>query len=955
MDKPTGTVTFLFTDIEGSTKLSQNFPETLPEALDKHHSILTEAVESNNGFVFKIIGDAFCCVFQNAEDAVKAAVDAQIKLNSEEWKDAVIKVRMGIHIGNAEWNGTDYMGYITLARSSRVMSAANGGQILISDKAYEKVKFNIAGQISFRDLGERRLKDLIQPVKLYQILSPGIPSEFPPLKTLDARANNLPRQLTNFIGREYEIPEIKKILAVSRLLTLSGPGGTGKTRLSLQIAADVIDEFANGVWIVELAPLFDPELILLKICEALGINEQPGDQTQKGDTESTLLNYLKGKELLLILDNCEHLIRACAEKAEMLLRNCPKLKIIATSREALRCEGEVLHKVLSLAHPEPKDINTPLELSQYEAVRLFIERALAVNTDFRVTNENAPALAQICYQLDGIPLAIELAAARIKILPLEKICEKLDDRFRLLTGGKRTALPRQQTLKAMIDWSYDLLNEKEKILFSRLSVFTGGWTLDAAEEICRDEITDIFEIMDLHSNLLDKSLINKTEVNGELRFNYLETMKQYSKEKLDPGDEVFKNHLNFFLKISDQKEMEVSGKDQKQWVKQIDSEADNFRAALQWAAENDQTAACIMINNLTDYWNLKGSFMEGLQICKKLLNSNLNVDEIHKANVLYNAGVMSNYLGILTEAEKLGSESLIIYRKIDYKEGISKCLLMLGVVFHVNPSRIDQTKKYYDEALLLAKEIDNKSILANAFFNMSYIAVTEGKNDLALEYRLQSLELYRKLKNFHQVSMTLSGLSVYECRRNDYDKALLYNEESLAISYELNDKYLISINLINLGHIYKGLKDYDSAFRYYNESLTLLREYSYKSSLIVALMSLGEILIIKGEYKEAVDFNKESIRIGKENANEYFLAANLYFLGSAYFELKDYETSLRYFLNVKNLTEGVYNPIAADNLKIAEERRNKIREIIGNDNFEKIISEVTKMSKDEIVDFVLGS
>ncbi|MBL0105990.1 MAG: AAA family ATPase [Ignavibacteria bacterium] len=273
-------------------------------------------------------------------------------------------------------------------------------------------------------------------MKLYQILSPGIPSEFPPLKTLDARPNNLPRQLTNFIGREYEIPEIKKILAVSRLLTLSGPGGTGKTRLSLQIAADVIDEFANGVWIVELAPLFDPELILLKICEALGINEQPGDQTQKGDTESTLLNYLKEKELLLILDNCEHLIRSCAEKAEMLLRNCPKLKIIATSREALRCEGEVLHKVLSLAHPEPKDINTPLELSQYEAVRLFIERALAVNTDFRVTNENAPALAQVCYQLDGIPLAIELAAARIKILPLEKICEKLDDRFRLLTGGK---------------------------------------------------------------------------------------------------------------------------------------------------------------------------------------------------------------------------------------------------------------------------------------------------------------------------------------------------------------------------------------------------------------------------------------------------------------------------------------------------------------------------------------
>lgn len=956
MDKPTGTVTFLFTDIEGSTKLSQNFPETLPAALEKHHSILTEAVESNNGFVFRIIGDAFCCAFQNTEDAVKASVDAQIKLNSEDWKDTVIKVRMGIHIGNAEWSGTDYMGYITLARSSRVMSAANGGQILISDNAFEKVKYNITDQISFRDLGERRLKDLIQPMKLYQILSSEIPANFPLLKTLDARPNNLPVQLTNFIGKENEILEIKKTFTATRLLTLTGPGGTGKTRLSMQVAADLIDEFNNGIWIIELAPLTDPALINFKISGALGISEQSGQlASNNGNTEITIINFLKEKELLLILDNCEHLISASAEIAEKLLKSCPKLKIIATSREALRCDGELIHKVKSLAHPEPKVINTPSELTQFEAVRLFIERALAVNPDFRVTNDNAPALAQICYQLDGIPLAIELAAARIKVLNLEKICEKLDDRFKLLTGGKRTALPRQQTLKALIDWSYDLLTDKEKILFQMLSVFSGGWTLEAAEEVCSGEEFDILDTLDLHTHLLDKSLINTTEVSGEIRFHFLESIKQYAKEKLASDGELNRKHLSYFKKIADQSMMHKTGIDQRQWVKIINTETDNVRASINWAVENEPGSACDMVNQLTDYWNIKGNFNEGLQICKKLLDSKLNVTEIQKANTLYNAGIMSNYLGNLSDAEKFSSESLTIFRKIEDKTGIAKCLNVLGVVSATNPSKVNQLRDYYNEALLLAKETNNESVLANVLYNLSFLAIADGNSDLALNYRLEALDLYRKLKDIHQVSMTLSSLAVFEYRRKNFEKALFYNEESLGISYELDDKYLISINLINFGNIYKGQGDFDSAFRLYNESLTILREYGYKSNLIVALMLLGEILIINNEFKKAIELHKESILIGKENANEYFLVTNLYFLGSAYFGLKDLETSLRYFLYVKNLTEGVYNPIAQDNLRIAEERRNKIREIIGNDNFEKIKNEAVKLSKDEIVDSVLKS
>jgi class 3 adenylate cyclase len=490
--KPTGNVTFLFTDIEGSTRLSQQFPDSLQSSLDKHHSILNKAIESYNGFVFEIVGDAFCCAFEKAEDAVKAAVHAQLKLKKEKWDEAEIKIRIGIHSGIAEWNGNNYMGYITLARAARVMSSAYGEQVLISNDAYEQCKYEFAitlsdidqgiskgggcdqkafnedHAISFRDLGERRLKDVIQPIRIFQIIASGLREDFPPLNTLDARPNNLPVQLTSFIGREDDIKQIKNLLKRTHLLTLKGSGGVGKTRLALQAGADIIDEFSNGVFIVSLASVDEPSLILQAISKSLGLKEG-----QSLSPEEMLSGYLKNKEILLILDNCEHLITDCSKISEMLLRKCLKLKIISTSREALNCNGELVYSVQPLSVPDISEEISPEHLTQFESVRLFIERALAINPSFRVNNQNAPFLAELCSRLDGIPLAIELAVARIKILSLEKVCERLSDRFKLLTGGTRTALPRQQTLRALIDWSYELLSENEKTLFSRLSLFSG--------------------------------------------------------------------------------------------------------------------------------------------------------------------------------------------------------------------------------------------------------------------------------------------------------------------------------------------------------------------------------------------------------------------------------------------------------------------------------------------------
>ncbi|HEX9091999.1 MAG TPA: adenylate/guanylate cyclase domain-containing protein, partial [Anaerolineales bacterium] len=479
---PSGTVTFLFTYIEGSTSLARADPDHWEALRQQHHAILLSAIETHHGYVFQIIGDAFCAAFSKASDALQAASAAQTGLHANHWGIASIKVRMGIHTGSAEVQVSgEYNGYVTLSRVQRIMSAGHGGQTLLSQATQELVRDELPENLSLRDLGEHRLKDLIHPEHIYQLNIPGLPDEFPPIQTLDSYRHNLPVQLTSFIGREKEMAEIKQALAEHHLVTLTGPGGAGKTRLSLQVAAELIDGFADGVWFVDLAPLTDPAFVPHAMASALNLREEGAAPLM-----DLLANYLQRRELLIVLDNCEHLVEASARAADLLLHASPQLKIIATSREGLGLAGEKTFPVPSLSfssirHP------SPAALSQYEATRLFIDRALLVQPHFSVNNENAPAVAQICYRLDGIPLAIELAAARVKAMSPEQIATRLDDSFRLLTGGSRTALIRQQTLRAMIDWSWELLSDNERRLLQRLSVFAGGWTLEAAETVCAGE------------------------------------------------------------------------------------------------------------------------------------------------------------------------------------------------------------------------------------------------------------------------------------------------------------------------------------------------------------------------------------------------------------------------------------------------------------------------------------
>lgn len=897
MKEPTGNVTFLFTDIEGSTMLSQQFAGSYPDALEKHNSILNNAVKSYSGFVFKTVGDAFCCAFQNADDAVNAACDIQKLLINENWNEVVIKVRIGIHSGNAEWNGEDYMGYITLARVSRVMSAANGGQIIISDKAYElygNTKQLNSDKIKFRDLGERKLKDVIQPIKLFQIISSGLREDFPPLKTLDARPNNLPVQLTNFIGREESMKSAKELLNQTRLLTMLGSGGIGKSRLALQVGADMIDEFANGVFIAELAPVNDPDFILQTLMNSFGFKDESGKTA-----EEILKDHLKDKELLLILDNCEHLIKECAVTVEMLLSNSTNLKIITTSRESLNCSGEKIFSVPSLSLPDVSVNNTPLQLSQYESVRLFIERAISVKMEFRVNNENAPALAEICSRLDGIPLAIELAAARIKVLSVEKISERLINRFSLLTGGKRTALPRQQTLKAMIDWSYDLLSEKEKILWERLSVFTGGWTLESAEEICSDEKINVTEILDLLNALTEKSIIIY-DIEME-RYRILETLKQYGEEKLrDSGgkDVILLKHLTYFLEFAETAGPKLYSKEINLWLKKLEQDHGNFQSAIKWSLSADETdKGARLATALGNFWDSRGYYSLGRQILERFLIYTRGLNKSLSVNIIRFAGILSAGQSDYEQARKYFEECLLLTRELGEKKVIAMSLNQLGGTNYFL-GEFEQAQKYYEESLLLYRELGEKDGLAACLHNFGNTLGSLGKYEQGQKYLEESLSLRLEIEDKRGMASCLMslGLIAYNQSNSNYLNAIKFYKECIAISREIGLKPELAITLYNTGDcIESNDENYEHASEYFEESLSIFREMDHRIGIASSLNGLGNIAFRRSDFEQAKILYEEALTLFRNNGHKTGIANSLYGLGNAAFLMSEFTDAKKYF------------------------------------------------------------
>lgn len=589
-DLPDGTITILFTDIEGSTTLWERHGEAMRLALASHDAILRAAVESAGGRVVKSTGDGLMAVFDGASQALQATVAGQRALLADGWPSIApeaVRVRMGLHTGDAEQRDGDYYG-AHVSRAARIMSLGHGGQILLSAAAASLVAGTLDSGGALRDLGHQRLRGFDEPVQVYQLMAPGLRADFPPLRSKTILTGNLPARVSSFIGRAREVAEVRAHLRDARLLTLTGPGGTGKTRLSLHVAAGIQPDYEHGAWLVELAPVTDPALVPLAVVTALGLSTQSGE-----DKRQSLIDHLRDREALLVLDNCEHLIDAVADLAAGLIENCPRLTILASSREGLGVYGEVTYHLRTLSVPGGNGV-TAAEVRQSEAAQLFVERAAAVEPRFTLTDANATAVAKIVRRLDGIPLAIELAAARLAVFRPEQIADRLDDRFRLLTGGSRTALPRQQTLRALIDWSYDLLDEDERTLFRRLSVFQGGWTFAAAEYMGDD-----IDALTILPQLVNKSLViraleddlpgDEAVYRPEPRYTFLETIRQYARDRLfESGETVASRHRHFDYYLS-----LASGILRDRIVMEgvllrggLLPERDNLRAAMEWGTDH---------------------------------------------------------------------------------------------------------------------------------------------------------------------------------------------------------------------------------------------------------------------------------------------------------------------------------------------------------------------------------
>jgi predicted ATPase/class 3 adenylate cyclase len=628
---PTGTVTFLFTDIEGSTALAQAYPVEMPVLLEKHHAILSQSIEAHHGYVFRITGDAFAAAFPTSADALLAALDAQRKLAQEAWQPVPVKVRMGIHTGAAQADalkvlGDVYEGYLTLTRVQRIMSAAHGGQVLLSSTSVELVRGQLPEEVTLRDLGEHRLKGLVNPERLWQLVVPGLPAEFPPLQSLNAISNNLPAQPTALIGREVELGEVVKRLSSEgvRLLTLTGPGGIGKTRMALQAAAELIEQFKDGVYFIDLAPIRDPESFPTLIAQTLGLRE-----TSQLPLLDEIKVKLQAKTMLLLLDNFEQVTAAASQVAE-LIRDCPNLKLLVTSREALHVRGEYVFPVPPLAMPRVDQKQPPVEqLTQFAAVRLFIERAQAVKPDFEVTNENAPAVAEICWRLDGLPMAIELAAARIRLFSPQALLERLGSRLKLLQGGARDLPVRQQTLRDAIDWSYELLDGGEQRLFELLSVFSGGCSIETVEGVASGIVSPAelnVDTLDGLASLVDKSLVRQVDQpHGEYRLLMLETIREYALERLEMNPALHaaahRAHAVYFAEFTRRQWERLTGHERDAALEELGSDIENARAAWRyWVGEKDLEQLGKFVDSLWLLYDVRGWYRATVDLTTDLLN-----------------------------------------------------------------------------------------------------------------------------------------------------------------------------------------------------------------------------------------------------------------------------------------------------------------------------------------------
>jgi len=774
VELPTGTVTFLFTDIEGSTRLLQKLGDDYPALLSEHHRILRSAVEAAGGVAIGTEGDSLFAAFPSAAGAITAAVSAQRRLAAQAWpRDAQVRVRMGLHTGEALVRDGTYVG-LDVHRAARIASAGHGGQVLVSESARTLVEHNLPDGVELRDLGRHRLKDLTQPERIYETVIDGLPSDFPAIRSLDASPNSLPTQLTSFVGRTREVGEARRLLGSTHLLTLTGPGGTGKTRLSLQVAAESIADYPDGVFFVPLGAIEDPELVAPAIVTALGLRQAPNETPVE-----RLGDYLRDRHLLLVVDNFEQIL-AAAPLLGTLLKASPGLSIVVTSRAALHLYGEKEYEVPPLALPAPGAELDPVGLSQYEAVALFIQRASSVRPGFEVTNANAAAVAEICSRLDGLPLAIELAAARVKLLPPQALLARLGQRLDSLDSGSRDLPERQRTLRGAIAWSHDLLDEATRRLFTRFSVFVDGADLAAVEAICGDPELDALACL---SGLVDQSLLRQDDVEGEPRFSMLFTIRDYARERLAETGEAeatAERHTGFYLDLAEATAPRLTGHDGKRLLDQLGRENGNLRAALARAVDRNEVLTALRLGSaMWRFWQMRGLLPEGADWLRRILA--LPGVEDHpreRAAALEAAGGVDYWRAEMDQAMVYYQASLDLWRQIGDRRAIANALYNLGFPDLIDKREIARSKAALEESLAIFRDLDDKPMIAQVLWGLGNAYYFDRDNEAARDTLIEDVEMLRQMDSAFSLAWALHtlGLAFHRLGQTETKSAPLWGE-----------------------------------------------------------------------------------------------------------------------------------------------------------------------------------
>lgn len=908
-EAPGGTVTMLFTDIEGSTVAVKTVGTTRWESiLEQHSAIIRQALVGNGGFEVRTEGDSFFAVFTSPSAAIAAAADMQRRLSAADWPDdAPVRVRMGLHTGEArpatEASGVDYVGF-EVSRAARIAAAAHGGQVLVSDATESLVRDALAQGLSLRDLGQHRFKDLVRPQRVYQLLIDGLPESFPPVLGLDATPNNLPTQTTTWIGRQREQARAAELLETTRLLTLTGPGGTGKTGLALHIAADCLDRFPDGVWLAELASVNDPAGVAPTVAAAAHVGERSGRSAIDSISAS-----LRSRQLLLVLDNCEQVIAACAELASALLQSCPRLTILATSREGLNIPGETLMPVPSLRMPDGDKLPPIDQLRDYEAIDLFVDRCASYQPTFSLTEENAADIVRICRRLDGVPLALELAASRVRVLSVAQVARRLDDRFRLLTGGGRAAVARQQTLRALIDWSYDLLTESERALFRRLSVFVGGWGLEAAEAVCPDDHIEQEIILELLAHLVDKSLVMMLERHGAARYAMLETIREYAREKLvDSGESPLlrKRHSEYFFHYA---------VDTPPWGQagsvlrgSYGPEYENLTAALEWIeAEPDNVdQQLLLVASMSVAAQERGRIGELRRILAAILGRSDQAERTRaRALALLAAATLAAMQGDAQVAAPLGAEAAELLRALGQTHELA--YVLMGITRSSDP---ESSTRAAAEARALFEELDDQWGVAMLTFVVSDGALRHGDYDAARRGFIESLAGFRQVGDLQMTSQPLLSLGRLACIEGDYVRARALVEEALAIRRRPEgggNPWLIAIALISLGEVDRCEDNPSRGKPLFEQALATGRALADDMIVAWSLHNLGHIAIRAGDRQEAAARFHESLLLRWRLGPGVDVAASL--AGVAGVALRDDQltSSLRLFGAVDHMLESTQN------------------------------------------------